>query len=58
VFVAVRGRCCTLLLYGICLIGSRVGRGTHSPTFRFSGVAYGKLSPVVRVLCGVADRCW
>src|SRR6516165_10122300 len=27
------------------------------PTFRFSGVAYVRLLPVVRVLCTVADRC-
>jgi hypothetical protein len=42
------------------LVQGVVGAGVSKilpVTFRFSGVAYAKLSPVVRVLCAVADRC-
>ncbi len=35
----VRGRCCILLLYCACFIGSRAGCGAYLPTFRFSGLA-------------------
>ena len=36
---AVRGRCCTWLLYCGCLIGSGAGRGAHQPAVRFPDVA-------------------
>lgn len=32
-------------------------RTAKSATVRFSGVAYAKLSPMVSVLCAVADCC-
>jgi len=36
----------------------RVGPGPNQSTFRFSGVAYAKLLPIVRMWCAAADcRC-
>ena len=52
----VRGCCCTLLLYGTCLIGSCAGRGADSATVRFSGRTYPKLLRIVRALSVVRCR--
>jgi len=58
--VAVRGRCCILLLYqrATRLVRRRGEvRSTDPPTFRFSGRTYPQLARIVRVLCTVGGRC-
>jgi hypothetical protein len=58
-FVAVRGRCCILLLYrrATRLVRRRGEvRGTDPATFRFSGRTYPQLAQIVRELCAVAGR--